>query len=732
MHSTQVAFVIANLYTRPLLADGRGLIGWGKTMYHPTCAFACRGVVKGCSLMCTPGHDGEVFGMGHSTTTTPPDCYTSDPAFLRTMALCLDTYCPLTDNPTVSLLEDFWSSHLATGTVGDYQWQPSVSYVNAVAAARKDEARAGNGNGNTICDTKEAHAANALPTIKPKQHLNVTSFIAEADWQKQYNGMMSLEINETGHSTYTITVMLVGLFLPVVLSLVQFIPGLSQTPAWASLNSMLIHPAVWGRMHREPVAIKAGGGIVPTRGQSLYISTISFLNIVFLLAPYHMIQPQSSFASREEQEQSIIGNRAGVMALGNMIVLFVFSARNNVLLWVTDWSHGTYLLLHRWLGYWTIIHTVVHSIMLLEYYKKYGDYAMEQARPYWIWGIVGTVAVVAIWPASLPIARQKFYEAFLALHHLLVVLFLVGFYYHIWYCYTYNWGYEIWAFIAIAIWAIDRLWRIARMVLQGVRTAVVAPLQGTDGEYLRIEIKAGCSGRTILFSVASSMAAGHVQAQPNVIMKPAIPDPEKSVPGPNGKLLVSSTDATTAVSAILRAEKRQSVSKPTTFIARSLTGVTVRLAARVAASGSLLRIPVLLDGSYHSNVTAGLPDCSSLICIAGVVGVTGVLPVLRSFRVPQRARLIWGVRKQGLVEGMAPEMSQLSKNISVSIFVGKRMGIAAVLGEGLAGEGEKGPAGIVVCGPPGMADEARARISELGRSGACRKSFVFVDEAFSW
>lgn len=360
---------------------------------------------------------------------------------------------------------------------------------------------------------------------------------------------------------------------------------------------------------------------------------------------------------------------------------------------------------------------------------------------------MGTVAAAAIWPASLLIARQKFYEVFLTLHHLLVILFLVGFYYHIWYCYTYNWGYEIWAFIAIAIWSIDRLWRISRMVLQGVRMAVVAPLQGTDGEYLRIEIE-GVQAHGVVylclptlswmfwenhpFSVASSVAAGHIQAQPNVIMKSAAPDPQKSVPEPNGRLLTSSTDAATAVSATLRADRSQSVSKSTTFIARSLTGVTARLAARVALGGSPLRIPVLLDGSYHSNVTAGLSDCVSLICIAGGVGVTGVLPVLRSFHVPQRAQLIWSVRKQGLVEGMAPEMSQLPKSIGVSIFVGKRMDIAAVLSEGLVGESEKGPVGIVVCGPPGMADEVRARISELGRSRACRKSFVFVDEAFSW
>lgn len=75
---------------------------------------------------------------------------------------------------------------------------------------------------------------------------------------------------------------------------------------------------------------------------------------------------------------------------------------------------------------------------------------------------MGTVAVATIWPASLLIIRQKSYEVFLTLHHVFVIIFLVGFYYHIWYCYNYNWGYEIWAFISIAIWAIDRLWRLAR------------------------------------------------------------------------------------------------------------------------------------------------------------------------------------------------------------------------------------------------------------------------------
>ncbi|OLN96039.1 Ferric reductase transmembrane component 3-like protein 2 [Colletotrichum chlorophyti] len=754
--------IIAGLHPVAVLGDGRGLIGWGKTMYHPTCAFACRGVIKACPLLCTPTHGGEVHGMGHSTTTTPPECFTSDPAFLRTMALCLDTYCPLSDDPPRSLLEDYWAAHLATGTVGNYKWKPAISYAEALMAAREDEAQVASGNGTNATDTtqhgghrrlKARHdhggsedsgtptlgTNSVLPTIKAKKPLNVTSFIAETDWQKQYNGMMSFEINENGHSTYSIIVMLVALFLPVVLSLSRFFPRLTRSRTWSWLNSTLVHPIVFGTKHREPVAVKVGGGIVPTRGQAIYIAIISFLNIVFLLAPYHMIQPQGTFGSAQEQEISVIGNRAGNLALGNMVAIFFFSARNNPLLLLSDWSHGTYLLLHRWLGYWTIIHTVLHSIMLLVYYKMFGDYAAEEAKLYWIWGIVGTIAAVLIWPASLLVVRQRFYELFLSVHHLLVALFLVGFYYHIWYCYTYNWGYEIWAFVAIAVWSIDRLWRLARMAFNGVRTAVITPVEGSDGEYFRIEINdVHAHGVVYLcfptlswrfwenhpFSVASSFSGGYVKA-PTRDQTPA-EDSEKSI----AESPLESPQVTKEVDRNPDQSNR-ALGPRATFLARGLAGMTAKLAARLAATGGPLRIPVLLEGSYHSNATASLSHCTSLLCIAGGVGVTAVLPILRSFEAPRRSRLVWGLRNNSLVRGLGPELEQLSKHVEVTISVGERVSIETILREELARGGEKGPVGIVVCGPPSMADEVRRKVSELGRTGA-GKAFVLIDEAFSW
>ncbi|KAF7557228.1 hypothetical protein G7Z17_g761 [Cylindrodendrum hubeiense] len=489
------------------LADGQGLIGLGKHMYKPACAFACRGVIRSCPLSCTPEEGGDVHGMGHSTSTTPPECYTSDPSFLRTMALCIDTYCPASDAPSLSSLEDYWATHLATGSVGSPEWKPVISYTEALIAAREDESiaekEAQNSTDSSTHEYKSRHEIKArhgghveettddtttqadspLPIIISAEPLNVTSFVLASDWQIQYNGMTSFEINENGHTIYTVTVMLVALCIPVLSSLLRFVPLLNRSRTWTWLNSTLIHPPAWGSSHRTPTATSLGGGLVPTRGQFLYIALISFLNVVFLVAPYYTIQPQSNFASLHEQEVSLIGNRAGVLALGNMVALFVFSSRNNVLLYLTDWSHGTFLLLHRWLGYWTILLTVLHSVMLLAYYMLFGDYSSEFKELYWSWGIVGTVAVVAIWPASVLVVRQKAYELFLVTHQVLALLFLIGFYYHIWYCFTYNWGYEIWMFIASGIWALERLVRIIRIFSKGLNTAVISAVEGSQGDY---------------------------------------------------------------------------------------------------------------------------------------------------------------------------------------------------------------------------------------------------------
>lgn len=220
--------VALGLLTTPVLGDGIGLIGLGKTMYNPTCAFACRAVVAKCTLLCTPSDDeGMNHGTMHNPVSTPPDCYVKDPAFLKTMALCMDNYCPFSSNqgmPKIQLIESYWAEHLGTGSRGTTKWVPTISYHNALSAAREDEKKMGgpissnssttdhSGHGMRL-EVRHGHESmddgvvmnvpkvnSSLPVIKSGKPLNVTSFIIPKDWQLQYNGFYDFEANENMHS----------------------------------------------------------------------------------------------------------------------------------------------------------------------------------------------------------------------------------------------------------------------------------------------------------------------------------------------------------------------------------------------------------------------------------------------------------------------------------------------------------------------------------------------------
>ncbi|KAH7037548.1 uncharacterized protein B0I36DRAFT_403091 [Microdochium trichocladiopsis] len=826
------------LLADPARSDGIGMIGIGKTLYHPTCAFACRNVVRNCPLSCTPAPEDDDAAVNHGTVhnpvVTPPSCFVSDPAFLKTVALCIDNYCPHSRGgqapPSPEVIADYWAGHLGTGTLGTPKWVPAMSFEDALRAARRDEATAAAavapGHGNSTMNDNDDHGgdhgamrrfsrrhggvamdgedmdigapdvSSVLPAIAAKKPLNVTSFIVPNDWQIQYNGMWDFETNENGHTIYSVVIAAVAVALPVMVSLLRFLPTSTRTSYFfTTLKAALIQPAVLGTKHREPVLVSVtGGAIAPTRGQALYILLIGLLNIIFLLGPYVATHPQSTFVSVRAQSLSVIGNRAGVMAMGNAVALYTFAMRNNPLALVFgggggSWSRSTYLLLHRWLGYWVILHTVLHSVLLLAYYKLFGAYEVELVRQYWIWGIVGTVAVCAIFPTSLLVVRRRAYEFFLTSHVFLSLLFLVGYYYHIWYCYEYKWGYEIWMFVAAALWAMDWMARMARVLVKG-RGMKLATVTVVGEDYLHIRVDGvglEDGGFAYLcfptlswkfweahpFSVAYSTpasSAGHARNEDAAIQEHSL----AQVAGTEklaDKDISADTASSSPPSSITSSTSQQKVA--THFFARTRAGMTAQLAKRVAAiPGEVLQLRVLVEGAYHSGAQPeqAFRGCERLVCIAGGVGVTAVLPYLQAFTRDSAsgrfADFYWGLRLPGLLEALQPELDKINDKAKIETAVGTRLDLEQILRKALlptqpsssghpdqcfkgktvvgtesVNQAEKaverklpgdGLVGIVVCGPPSMADDVRAIISRLARQETMVRPYIFVDEAFSW
>ncbi|KAK2741156.1 ferric-chelate reductase [Colletotrichum kahawae] len=677
------------LYALGVHADGTGLIGWGKTLYDPTCSFACRNVIRKQPLACTPVDSSANHGTAHNPVSTPPKCFVSDHVFLLTMALCIDTYCPLSENPTMAKLEDYWASHLGTGTLGNYKYTPAMSYQEALAAAREEESRAAQSTNSSSSGsdggehTNHRRAPHPLPKAAGgSKPLNTTSFIGPTEWQLQWNYMHDFETNEAGHSTVTIVITLVAVLLPVALSTLRFIPGFTKNFAWTYWQTLLIHPAAFGRRHREPVA---GVGNIPTRGQALYICVLSFLNIILWLGPYTIHQPQASFTSLKMQSISIIGNRAGVIAMGNFVSLFLFAARNNVLLLLGHLPH------HR------------HSFMLLANYVLQGTYEAELARQYWIWGIVGTVAVSAILPFSLLWVRQRFYEFFLASHVVLSLLFIVGYYYHIWYVYEYNWGYEIWIFIAGGIWGADRLFRLVRTFWQGLIWANITTVDDVNGEYIRIEVEGKRLDGGVVYLGFPTLSWRFWETHPFSVAYSGLNDsihgsrtPESPVSTP------VRDDKAEAESPTVEADpekginaQQNTISTPargstdtTVFYSRTRSGMTRALAAKASPS---TRIRVLLEGPYeHSgHVSAQIAHCTDMICIAGGVGITACLPFVRSRPAAGSTSLFWSSRHQGLITALAPAIQSLPGSVKVETVVGERLKLDEILAKEMtAGSGD--------------------------------------------
>lgn len=135
-----------------------------------------------------------------------------------------------------------------------------------------------------------------------------------------------------------------------------------------------------------------------------------------------------------------------------------------------------------------------------------------------------------------------------------------------------------------------------------------------------------------------------------------------------------------------------------TFLLRTQDGLTATLR-------SAIRVLVLIEASYGHH--EDLSKYSLLVCIAGGVGITAVLPYCRSH--PGQRKLFWGARSTALVESMQSALT----GVEIKSFVGKRMDIPDILGQETRHTAET--IVVVVSGPAEMVDEARIAISQKGK-----------------
>ncbi|KAI1056374.1 hypothetical protein LB507_002375 [Fusarium sp. FIESC RH6] len=535
-----------------------------------------------------------------------------------------------------------------------------------------------------------------------------------------------------------IILMVICIAIPIILSWTECLP-IPQSLI-SKFYATCIDPPLFGSYHAVPVL---GLGFVPTRGQGIFIALIWVINIILCAVGYELKDPMSWYNSLDQQLASYISNRVGLLSFVNLALTVLFSSRNNVLLWVTNWSYSTYVLVHRWIAVICMLQACLHSAIYLQIYLDpaamgEGAHDKEAKEDYWIWGIVATLSLVLLIPFSILPLRQKFYEAFLASHVVLALLSMIGCMLHIFYRYEWQWGYQTWVWIAFAFWIFDRfLARPLRMMRNGVKRAHINLI---DDDYLRIVIpKAEGDGHVYIYfpSLTWRVWENHPFSVAGISSRPYPPHRAESADSSDN---VKEAKHDSTVTDLELHTRDAEVSGLVIFVRRH-GGLTSLLAS---ASNLNRGIPVLVEGSYGPQVSivphSPAIEYPNIICVAGGVGITGVLPYVDSrpstTGLKGKKKLCWGVRTEPLVDAVRsviprvtndPNGQELWNDFEIAISVGKRFDVDSVLKEKL--DGVTGGTIVVVCGPAGMADDVRVAVTNLGQQGLVVK---LVEESFAW
>lgn len=200
------------------------------------------------------------------------------------------------------------------------------------------------------------------------------------------------ERNSSLLNRYSLVILVIGVATPLVISWIGHAPFMTRL--YQKVSPWLIYPSIYERWHMEPLPWLLGN--VPTIGQLQYIVGFFALNFVFSAVSYESIQPHPCGYNKSEEINAYIRYRTGEIRYAILPLTILFSGRNNLLLWLTNWSHSTLIVLHRWVARIFILHAVVQSLTLLVAYKGNHIYSTNFPRAYFSGGIVGIVLAVVM------------------------------------------------------------------------------------------------------------------------------------------------------------------------------------------------------------------------------------------------------------------------------------------------------------------------------------------------
>ena len=128
------------------------------------------------------------------------------------------------------------------------------------------------------------------------------------------------------------------------------------TPLYAFFKEHLLYAPMFTKRHNREFRLSAAlqMGILPTRFQSIFLTAVLAMNLAFGLVAIDWTQDYVVTLG-------IVRNRAGTLAVVNLIPLVVMAARNNPFIAILNLSFDNFNLMHRWFGRIVVAEGIIHT-----------------------------------------------------------------------------------------------------------------------------------------------------------------------------------------------------------------------------------------------------------------------------------------------------------------------------------------------------------------------------------
>jgi len=522
-----------------------------------------------------------------------------------------------------------------------------------------------------------------------------------------------------------------------------------QTTFWPKIKKHVLYAPLCKKRHNREMQLSnaINVGTLPSRFHTVLLSLYLLSNVLYCcLLDYRQNNRAALLAE--------IRGRLGVLAVVNMIPLFILAGRNNPLIPMLRVSFDTYNLLHRWAGRVVVVESIVHTAAWAanETNAKgwHGVIVALQSSAFLLYGLLATCAMTFLLLHSPSPIRHAFYETFLHLHQLMAFAAVLAVYAHL---DKENLPQLPYLKAIVALWLIERGIRWLRIIYHNFSRDGCgrATVEALPGDACRVtfdlqhawKISPGCHVYAYLPGVSLWMSHPFSIAWSEERLALPMNEKEQTLPIAKSEADFSSPRKTvTSISLVM--SKR--------------TGMTAKLYEKAsAAPNGIITMYGAVEGPYGG--LESLHSYGTVMLFAGGVGITHQVSHVRDLLegyhegtvAARKVVLIWSVRTTEQLEWVRPWMDQIlampgrREILKILLFITKPRSPREVVSPSATVQMFPGRANpqvlidkelndrvgamaVTVCGPGAFADSVRDAVRKRIHVG----SIDFVEESFTW